>query len=170
MIFLNFYLPIKGIFLKNGEMDMKKWNDYANYLSTYNRKTDRVLQHFPLKMIPQIREDRRDLREIIELSLLRERILDSLGTLSEREQQVLILRFGLDRGFSRTLRSVSRFIGVCSDRVRQIQNKALRKLRHPSRMKILLEPEEYKMKMKTLQEEERKRLAIINQKYNWLWD
>ena len=65
--------------------------------------------------------------------LLREQVEDVLGTLSERERRVLQLRFGLEDGRSRTLEEVGREFGVTRERIRQIEAKALRKLRHPSR-------------------------------------
>ena len=60
-----------------------------------------------------------------------------LDTLTEREQKVLRLRFGLDDGRARTLEEVGRRFDVTRERIRQIEAKALRKLRHPSRSKKL---------------------------------
>ena len=65
-------------------------------------------------------------------ALLREQVGDVLGTLSERERRVLQLRFGLEDGRSRTLEEVGREFGVTRERIRQIEAKALQKLRHPS--------------------------------------
>ncbi|MDA1257964.1 MAG: RNA polymerase sigma factor RpoD [Chloroflexi bacterium] len=65
--------------------------------------------------------------------LLREQVDDVLGTLSLRERRVLQLRFGLEDGRSRTLEEVGREFGVTRERIRQIEAKALRKLRHPAR-------------------------------------
>ena len=62
---------------------------------------------------------------------------DVLDSLTERERRVLELRFGLDDGRSRTLEEVGREFGVTRERIRQIEAKALRKLRHPSRSKKL---------------------------------
>lgn len=70
-------------------------------------------------------------------TLLHEQLMESLETLSEREQQVLRLRFGLDDGRPRTLEEVGRVFHVTRERIRQIEAKALRKLRHPSRSKKL---------------------------------
>ncbi len=69
--------------------------------------------------------------------LLREQIEGVLDTLSAREEKVLRLRFGLDDGRSRTLEEVGQFFGVTRERIRQIEAKALRKLRHPMRSKRL---------------------------------
>ena len=69
--------------------------------------------------------------------LLREQVEDVLDTLSERERRVLQLRFGLEDGRSRTLEEVGREFGVTRERIRQIEAKALRKLRHPSRSRKL---------------------------------
>ena len=70
-------------------------------------------------------------------ALLREQLLEVLDTLTEREQKVLRLRFGLDDGHARTLEEVGREFNVTRERIRQIEAKALRKLRHPSRSKKL---------------------------------
>ena len=69
--------------------------------------------------------------------LLKEQIADVLNTLSERERRVLEMRFGLADGRSRTLEEVGREFGVTRERIRQIEAKALRKLRHPSRSRKL---------------------------------
>lgn len=69
--------------------------------------------------------------------MLKEQMDDVLGTLSERERQVLAMRFGLEDGRSRTLEEVGKAFGVTRERIRQIEAKALRKLRHPSRSKKL---------------------------------
>ena len=70
-------------------------------------------------------------------AMLQEQIKKLLGTLTEREQRVLILRFGLEDGKSRTLEEVGREFKVTRERIRQIEAKALRKLRHPSRARML---------------------------------
>ena len=70
-------------------------------------------------------------------TLLHEQLMGVVSTLTEREQKVLRLRFGLDDGRPRTLEEVGRQFNVTRERIRQIEAKALRKLRHPSRSKIL---------------------------------
>ena len=70
-------------------------------------------------------------------TLLREQLKEVLGTLTEREQKVLRLRFGLDDGRARTLEEVGKEFNVTRERIRQIEPKALRKLRHPSRSRKL---------------------------------
>ena len=70
-------------------------------------------------------------------TLLKEQLEEVLGTLTEREQKVLTLRFGLEDGRARTLEEVGKEFNVTRERIRQIEAKALRKLRHPSRSKKL---------------------------------
>ncbi|HHV54518.1 MAG TPA: RNA polymerase sigma factor RpoD [Firmicutes bacterium] len=75
--------------------------------------------------------------EAAAFTLLREQLEEVLKTLNPREQQVLRLRYGLDDGRQRTLEEVGQVFGVTRERIRQIEAKALRKLRHPSRSKRL---------------------------------
>ena len=75
--------------------------------------------------------------EVTEGHLLKERLRDILNTLTDRERQVVDFRFGLTDGYSRTLEEVGKLFNVTRERIRQIEAKALRKLRHPSRMKSL---------------------------------
>ena len=70
-------------------------------------------------------------------TLLKEQLVEVLSTLTEREQKVLRLRFGLDDGRARTLEEVGKVFNVTRERIRQIEAKALRKLRHPSRSRKL---------------------------------
>jgi RNA polymerase primary sigma factor len=69
--------------------------------------------------------------------LLREQVQEVLNSLTDRESRVLKLRFGLEDGRTRTLEEVGREFGVTRERIRQIEAKAIRKLRHPSRSKKL---------------------------------
>ena len=75
--------------------------------------------------------------EAAAFSMLKEQLVEVLDTLTEREQKVLKLRFGLEDGRSRTLEEVGKEFDVTRERIRQIEAKALRKLRHPSRSKKL---------------------------------
>ena len=75
--------------------------------------------------------------EAAAFSMLKEQLVEVLGTLTEREQKVLKLRFGLEDGRARTLEEVGKQFDVTRERIRQIEAKALRKLRHPSRSKKL---------------------------------
>lgn len=75
--------------------------------------------------------------EAAAFSMLKEQLVEVLDTLTEREQKVLKLRFGLEDGRSRTLEEVGKEFDVTRERIRQIEAKALRKLRHPSRSKRL---------------------------------
>ena len=75
--------------------------------------------------------------EAASFALMKEQLLDVLDTLTPREEKVLRLRFGLDDGHQRTLEEVGREFKVTRERIRQIEAKALRKLRHPSRSKKL---------------------------------
>jgi len=70
-------------------------------------------------------------------SMLKEQLLEVLDSLNEREKKVLKLRFGLEDGRARTLEEVGKEFNVTRERIRQIEAKALRKLRHPSRSKKL---------------------------------
>jgi RNA polymerase primary sigma factor len=77
--------------------------------------------------------------EVVLHGLLREDIEDVMSSLTEREKTVLKLRFGLDDGHPRTLEEVGRVFNVTRERIRQIEAKALRKLKHPTRSKKLKE-------------------------------
>jgi RNA polymerase primary sigma factor len=75
--------------------------------------------------------------EAVLQNLLREDLEQVMSTLSERERLVLKLRFGLDDGHPRTLEEVGKVFNVTRERIRQIEGKALRKLKHPTRAKRL---------------------------------
>lgn len=75
--------------------------------------------------------------EYATIEMLKEELQGVLGTLTDREEKVLRLRFGLDDGQCRTLEEVGQIFGVTRERIRQIEAKALRKLRHPSRSRKL---------------------------------
>ena len=76
-------------------------------------------------------------RKAAAITILKEQLTEVLDTLTPREEKVLRLRFGLDDGRARTLEEVGREFNVTRERIRQIEAKALRKLRHPSRSKKL---------------------------------
>ena len=82
-------------------------------------------------------EDASEPAEAASITLLKEQLLDVLGTLTPREEKVLCLRFGIEDGRTRTLEEVGKEFNVTRERIRQIEAKALRKLRHPSRSKKL---------------------------------
>lgn len=73
--------------------------------------------------------------DVVEQTFLRESLENVLSTLTPREEKILRLRFGFDDGIERTLEDVGKMFNVTRERIRQIENKALRKLRHPSRTK-----------------------------------
>ncbi|MBQ6058752.1 MAG: sigma-70 family RNA polymerase sigma factor, partial [Clostridia bacterium] len=75
--------------------------------------------------------------EAASYTLLKEQLISVLGTLTPREERVLKLRFGLEDGRARTLEEVGKEFNVTRERIRQIEAKALRKLRHPSRSRRL---------------------------------
>ncbi|MFC5180858.1 RNA polymerase sigma factor RpoD [Actinomadura harenae] len=105
----------------------------------------------PVSLQSPIGEEDSDLGDFIEDSdavvpieaaafiLLQDQLEDILGTLSEREQRIIQLRFGLADGHPRTLEEVGREFGVTRERIRQIESKTLAKLRHPSRAQMLRE-------------------------------
>ena len=74
--------------------------------------------------------------------LRKQEVADVLATLSERESKIISLRFGIDSGYPRTLEEVGKMFNVTRERVRQIEAKAIRKLRHPSRTKMLKDYQE----------------------------
>ena len=78
-----------------------------------------------------------DFKDSMNFEMLKEELQGVLGTLTDREEKVLRLRFGLDDGQCRTLEEVGQIFGVTRERIRQIEAKALRKLRHPSRSRKL---------------------------------
>ena len=121
----------------------KKW--------IYHQKSQRdfKIAQEPVSLETPIEEDDSHLGDFIEdqeaqspsdhaaYELLKEQLEDVLDTLTDREENVLRLRFGLDDGRTRTLEEVGKVFGVTRERIRQIEAKALRKLRHPSRSKRL---------------------------------
>ena len=78
-------------------------------------------------------------QDMAAFALLKEQLIEILDTLTPREEMVIRLRYGIDDGHPRTLEEVGKEFGVTRERIRQIEAKALRKLRHPSRSKKLRE-------------------------------
>jgi RNA polymerase primary sigma factor len=126
--------------------------DLQRRLETATQKIDRVLRSAeePVSIDgPVGDEDSSSLGDFIEdedalspldsasRQMLREQIQDALTLLTDREREVLELRFGLKDGKDHTLEEVSAFFDVTRERIRQIEAKALRKLRHPSRSRQL---------------------------------
>jgi RNA polymerase primary sigma factor len=126
--------------------------DLQHRLDTATQKIDRVLRSAeePVSIDgPVGDEDSSSLGDFIEdedapspmdsaaRQMLREQVQSALTTLSDREREVLELRFGLKDGKDHTLEEVSNFFDVTRERIRQIEAKALRKLRHPSRSRQL---------------------------------
>lgn len=87
------------------------------------------------EILPQ--DDELSIEEIVSEKFLREELERVLNTLTDREQTILRLRYGMDDGRERTLEEVGKYFNVTRERVRQIEAKALRKLRHPSRSRKL---------------------------------
>lgn len=129
-------------------------NEVQNRWSAATTKVQRILQSAeePVSLErPVGDEDSSQLGDFIEdddalepmdaaaREMLREQVQNALGALSERERQVLELRFGLIDGKDHTLEEVSRYFNVTRERIRQIEAKALRKLRHPTRSRHLRE-------------------------------
>ena len=75
--------------------------------------------------------------DLVSFAMLREQLISVLNTLTPREEKVLRLRYGIDDGRPRTLEEVGREFNVTRERIRQIEAKALRKLRNPARLKKL---------------------------------
>ena len=76
-------------------------------------------------------------QEAAAFAILKEQLISILDTLTPREEMVIRMRYGLDDGHPRTLEEVGKAFGVTRERIRQIEAKALRKLRHPSRSRKL---------------------------------
>ena len=90
-----------------------------------------------MQLVDTIKNMKEPITEKIHITLMREDMMEVLCTLSPRERDVLRLRFGMDDGRQRTLEEVGNLFGVTRERIRQIEAKALRKLRHPNRSKRL---------------------------------
>ena len=109
----------------------KKIDVLVEQVEKYREEEDTLLGDF----IPD--EAASEPSEAASFTLLKEQLVDVLGTLTPREEKVLKLRFGIEDGRTRTLEEVGKEFNVTRERIRQIEAKALRKLRHPSRSKKL---------------------------------
>ncbi len=109
------------------ELSGEEIEDLSMYCDYIDEKNDYTLQ--------DLIEDPNDIEEIIELRFIKEELMKIIDTLSDREKKVLILRYGLEDGVSRTLEEVGKIFNVTRERIRQIEGKALRRLRHPIRSK-----------------------------------
>lgn len=109
----------------------KNYLIYASLDSPVGEEEESVLG----EMVPD--REALSVEELAEGNILRELLKACLDTLQEREQKVIRLRFGLDDGRARTLEEIGKEFGVTRERIRQIEAKALRKLRHPSRSRRL---------------------------------
>ena len=118
-------------------MDREVWTKPPCFRHVFDRKCPRQPAADKNGQSDTVRPGRRILRDAAAFSLLKEQLNEVLGTLTEREQKVLRLRFGLDDGRARTLEEVGKEFNVTRERIRQIEAKALRKLRHPSRSRKL---------------------------------
>ncbi len=131
--------------------------DYVKYLHLSAEKVKSVLKIMqdPISLSTPIGEDEdSNLEDFIEDKsgpnpttaaadfLRKQEVADVLATLSEREAKIISLRFGIDSGYPRTLEEVGKMFNVTRERVRQIEAKAIRKLRHPSRTKMLKDYQE----------------------------
>jgi len=121
---------------------VKKFDDIR--AGFFNKNSDKIYKtpSFDILKTLQFNEqtkwsDNNPPNELIEYEDLRRNLKEVLDTLSDREKNVLILRFGLDDGRPRTLEEIGGKMGVTRERIRQIEEKALKKLRHPSRSKKL---------------------------------
>jgi len=124
-------------------MNKKQWDSYVTYLDIIQRKTNRVNRDSPYEEYYQFPDGREDLRDTIDKNMAFEKLWSVLETLTDRERKILILRFGLDDGIPKSLDQVGEIFCVQRERVRQIEFKALRKMRHPHRIKLLMEPEQH---------------------------
>lgn len=141
------------------KQNAKTWKAYVDYLEEYNRRTDWVWRDHPYPEYHQFPDSRKDFREEIDDRLRKEKVMEVLMTLTERERKILIHRFGIEDGVPKTLEHISGIFNVGKERVRSLEARALRKLRHPVRRKNICEPEEYEIRMRIWEERERQAQA-----------
>lgn len=138
---------------KKQEMTTKRWKNYVEYLIVYNQKTDWVLRDHPYPEYHQFPDGKRDFRDEIDDRIMGKIMMEVLMTLTQRERDIIIQRFGIDDGVPKSLDQLAEKHNVCRNRILQLEHKALRKLRHPARTRMLIEPEEYLLKQAKLEEE-----------------
>jgi hypothetical protein len=143
-------------------MKPKQWDAFLTYLDILQRKTNRVLREENWEYL-QYPDDREDFRDEIDRKFFAERMAEALSTLTTRERSVLTNRFGLGDGVPKSLDECAIIWNVGRERIRQIEGRALRKMRHPKRKNSLLEPEELKKReeQRLKEEKEEKRLEWI---------
>ena len=142
-------------------MNRKQWDSFLTHLDIIERRTKRVLRHQDDWEWRHYQDhDLRDFREEIDERLQSEMVQKVLHTLSDRERKVLNYRFGLIDGVMLTLDQVGEIFNVQRERVRQIECRAIRKLRHPSRIKMMFCPLDWEEREIIRREEERKQAAI----------
>ncbi len=113
--------------------ELFKWRDVYFRIASLDKPVGEDMDTPLMEFIPA----EENLDEKISVILFREQLDEALGTLTTREKNVLMLRFGLEDGHERTLEEVGKIFNVTRERIRQIEAKALHKLRHPARSKKL---------------------------------
>ena len=132
---LAWYVLFKPSFCEEvQELKEKLWNNYQKQYIAMQKDNIEILK-YTKDFIPD--DDAPAPAEAAAFTMLKEQLINVLDTLTPREEKVLRLRFGLDDGRARTLEEVGKEFNVTRERIRQIEAKALRKLRHPSRSKKL---------------------------------
>ena len=144
---------------KKQKQNAKTWKAYVDYLEEYNRRTDWVWRDHPYPEYHQHPEEKRDFREEIDDRLRAEKVMEVLMTLTDRERKILIHRFGIGDGVPKTLEWCSQLFSVGRERIRHLEARALRKLRHPKRTKAILEEGEYDIRMRVWCAKERQEIA-----------
>ena len=132
---LAWYVLFKPSFCEEvQELKEKLWSNYQKQYIAMQKDNIEILK-YTKDFIPD--DDAPAPAEAAAFTMLKEQLINVLDTLTPREEKVLRLRFGLDDGRARTLEEVGKEFNVTRERIRQIEAKALRKLRHPSRSKKL---------------------------------
>lgn len=126
-------------------MKPKHWDSFLNYLDIIEKNTKRVLRSDAILFSDDFLDrDLRDFRDDIDRKFQAEMMHEVLKTLTDRERKVIILRFGLIDDSPLNLDECGELLNITKERVRQLEGKALRKLRHPLRKKMMFCPLEWK--------------------------